>query len=219
MAVYSITQIAGTQEQAERAVMGILTDIVDIPGVGEPEIATEKDGKVFLAVATIVIPDDIQLDEVQRDKLERYTNLDEKSEEFVANFEDAEEGDDQTPQDPIIAAAATSDRINDMTPEVPAMDETDSVSTQQTVRNDAEGDIQVAENDIGNLVPDPAPEMQEETVLAAGASEDKEKDREREKVYAQKADEQNLTQDKPSPDRMEKEKDPKLKQDNEPELA
>lgn len=217
MAVYSITQIAGTLEQAERAVMGILADIADIPGVGEPEVITEKDGKVFLATATIVIPDDIQLDEVQREKLERYTNLDEKSEEFTADFEQAEEGEDQTPDDPIVAAAALNDRIKDMEPDLPPIDETSVVG--QGSNQDAEGDIQVAENDIGDLLPDPAPEMQEETVLAAGASEDEEKDREREKVYAQKVDGQNLTQDKPSPDKMNNEKDPKAKQNNEPELA
>lgn len=170
MATFTITQTGSTEEQAEGAALGIVSDILSIDGVGEPDVVVEESGGTFLAVLTIIIPDDIELDDVQREKLSRYTNLDDKSEELSEDFEEAENGETIDPVAEIVGAVAVAkmqegEVVNDTV-----------VDESQVGGNEGpEKDLTVDENNIGEMVAESAPEMVTATTAMEQAKEQDEK--------------------------------------------
>lgn len=202
MATYTITQTAGTEAQAEGAVLGIIGDIASIDGVGEPSVVVEEEGGTFLAVATITIPDDVQLDDVQKEKLSRYTNLDEKSEELETDFDQAENDDDID----LVAEAVGPVMVATMA-ERAENGALDTVSADQVEDNNstAEDEIIVSETDIGDIIPEPAPEAADEfgaglTAEAVEAREERQAEKEKQVANAPEAPSQKNSKDKPEED-------------------
>jgi hypothetical protein len=206
MATYTITQTASTESQAEGAVLGIIGDVSTIDGVGEPNIVVQEEGGTFLAVATITIPDDVKLDDVQKERLARYTDLDEKSAELETDFEQAENNEAKDLTAEAVAAAAMARMEEDA-----RLDDSDTIQEDQLENNNTnpEDEITIDENEIGQIEIDPAPELDEKTVAVAGAAEETADNKDEEPKMA------NLDRE-PEPQNKKKQKP---EDDLEPEVA
>ncbi len=210
MATISLRRIANSESGAEAAVMDIAGDIANVEGV-KTNITVVEDPKTgnYLAEMTIVVPPEAELDQVQKEKLKRFTDLDEKREELTDDFvavKNPELANDQNQYQDLVAEAIEDDLASAATVTVQneLLVKYDVLQIDQVEYNDAqpEDEIIVNKSDIGEMIPDPAPEADAEfgVGLTAEVVEEREARQAEKEKHAANSPEEPSRKKKQAPD-------------------
>ncbi len=143
-----------TEDAAYEAVLAKIDLLKDIEGIELIPHVIENDG-TFVVQLIVVLPEGVDINGEQQEILERFTDLDEKSDEIKGDFEEAEDLEDEVAA-AIGAAAISSAREElknvkaDMPEDVDVLI-ADNDSRNRSLDNTLESDLTVEESSIGEM--------------------------------------------------------------------